>query len=345
MNRKRPLALACTLGLLGFLTNRPTAFAAEGQTAQPGPSGKQSPASRVPGGDRKPTVRIIGNGVEMDLPLDWDESFSIQVPTSQLEDLAPSEAPVPRPAASTPPETTRPIQAVSEATPSAPTEVADEMLLTPPPAASPSPDPTPAPAATPSPTPTAAPSPEPSPSLSPPAAATASPEPVAGLPASATPSASPASESPVPSVVASESVPVARESVAPVDGPGLPSPEPAPELMERVPSPAPRITPVPRPRPTPVALDPVETLRKKARVLAADGRFREALDLLDEALQELDDDPRLHAQRGSVLYVMGDVAGARKAWLRALARDPGNPEVREFLDWLDRRDRSSFKRR
>ena len=281
MRRARHLVLACSLGLVGIMMARPEAWA-----APDAPAGANTDASSSR--PRKPTVRIMGNGVEMDLPLDWDESFSIQVPTAQTLD----DAPVVMPSASA-----SVMPAVSTLQPS------------------PSPEPSPSP--TPEPSPTAPPTPEPTPDPTP--SPTPSPTPIATTEPTPAPSATP---------MASESPAVA-----------LPSPEASAEVLPRVPSPAPRINPSPR------VEDPLHDERKKARILSAENRFREALQLLDTTLAEHDEDAGLHAQRGSVLLMMGDLPGARRAWLRALARDPGNQEVREFLGWLDRRNRLPNDRR
>ncbi len=340
MSRSRPLALACTLGLVGLLTSRPEAIAAPEPAASANlPESPKGSTAGKRSGERKPTVRIIGNGVEMDLPLDWDESFSIQVPTTQLEAPEMTATPGSSPARGERVQDDSLLLSPPSATPTPSVTVTPEPVASNTPPAEPSP--LPVAEATRSPAPSPVPTPSPATEPSPSAAATPAPTPEASL--SATPTPEPAPEASPSATPTPEPAPVASPS-APA-GPGLPSPEPAPELLDRVPSPAPTLQPAPKPRATPVAVDPIEALRRKARILAADGRYRDALDLLDEALMDHDEDPRLHAQRGSVLYVMGDVAGARKAWLRALARDPGNQEVREFLGWLDRRDRSPLKRR
>lgn len=168
-----------------------------------------------------------------------------------------------------------------------------------------------------------------------------------------------ASPSPVPQVTA-ETLPPPAPSGSPVaqpssQGAAEPSPTPSPSPMP-TPSPtpyephllgedastsAPKPTPTPKPVPTP---DPIERTQVVADALyhaprlAREGRYRQALELIDTALNLDDRLAPLHALRGSVCYKLGRMGEAEEAWARAVDLDPGMTDARKALDWIRNRN-------
>jgi tetratricopeptide (TPR) repeat protein len=77
----------------------------------------------------------------------------------------------------------------------------------------------------------------------------------------------------------------------------------------------------------------------RAPSLARQGRYREALEIVDAALGVDDAVAPLHALRGSLCFKLGREAQAEDGWARALELDPGLKDAREALDWIRNRRR------
>jgi predicted AlkP superfamily phosphohydrolase/phosphomutase/Flp pilus assembly protein TadD len=76
------------------------------------------------------------------------------------------------------------------------------------------------------------------------------------------------------------------------------------------------------------------TMAERASVAARKGSYDEALGLLDEAARIAPRFARVHQYRANVLYLMGNVAGARAALERALEIEPDNALYRANLERL-----------
>lgn len=75
-----------------------------------------------------------------------------------------------------------------------------------------------------------------------------------------------------------------------------------------------------------------------AAALDNEGRAPEVLELLDRALQELPDDPRLHLRRGRALYHLNRLPEAAAAFRRAIELDPRFGEGHLHLSYMVRHD-------
>lgn len=73
--------------------------------------------------------------------------------------------------------------------------------------------------------------------------------------------------------------------------------------------------------------------------LAREGRYRQALELVDAALGVDDHVAPLHALRGSICYKLGRERQAEQGWARALELDPRLTDAREALNWIRNRRR------
>lgn len=73
--------------------------------------------------------------------------------------------------------------------------------------------------------------------------------------------------------------------------------------------------------------------------LAREGRYRQALELVDAALGVDDHVAPLHALRGSICYKLGRDRQAEQGWARALELDPRLTDAREALNWIRNRRR------
>ena len=73
--------------------------------------------------------------------------------------------------------------------------------------------------------------------------------------------------------------------------------------------------------------------------LAQQGRYRQALEVVDAALGVDERVAPLHALRGSLCYKLGRERQAEEGWARALELDPRLSDARQALDWIRNRRR------
>lgn len=73
--------------------------------------------------------------------------------------------------------------------------------------------------------------------------------------------------------------------------------------------------------------------------LARQGRYREALEMVENGLAVDEAVAPLHALRGSLYFKLGREAQAEEGWARALELDPGLKDAREALEWIRNRRR------
>jgi hypothetical protein len=73
--------------------------------------------------------------------------------------------------------------------------------------------------------------------------------------------------------------------------------------------------------------------------LAREGRYRQALEVVDAALGVDDEVAHLHALRGSICFKLGRERQAEESWERALALDPRLTDARDALIWIRNRRR------
>lgn len=138
----------------------------------------------------------------------------------------------------------------------------------------------------------------------------------------------------------STDAPVAAEAMSPASSersapmPAMPARDPQAERAEASASPAPTASPPPSAR-----LQIVTDALYHAPRLARQGRYREALEIVDNGLAVDDAVAPLHALRGSLAFKLGREAQAEEGWSRALELDPGLKDAREALDWIRNRRR------
>ncbi|MDN2480543.1 tetratricopeptide repeat protein [Vibrio agarivorans] len=75
-------------------------------------------------------------------------------------------------------------------------------------------------------------------------------------------------------------------------------------------------------------------LSNSAQSLAEGENFTQALEALESALEHAPNMAETHALKGSVLFKLGDSAGARQAWKRSLELNPNQPDVKDILAWV-----------
>lgn len=76
---------------------------------------------------------------------------------------------------------------------------------------------------------------------------------------------------------------------------------------------------------------------EKAQEAMLAGNYSEALKQVNLVLLTRPDHVQGHAMKGSVYYAMGSYQLADTEWQRVLALDPGNQEVRDFMEFLKNR--------
>ncbi|MNK96993.1 hypothetical protein D3C87_1173050 [compost metagenome] len=163
------------------------------------------------------------------------------------------------------------------------------------------------------------------------------------------PPASGQNASPMPKPTASAEPREPQESAAKVSPKPLPSPKASPELAEEelqaAPSPTPgsrQATPPSPPEPRADASDRMQIVADAlyhAPRLAQQGRYRQALEVVDAALGVDDRVAPLHALRGSLCFKLGRERQAEEGWARALELDPKLSDAQQALDWIRNRRR------
>ena len=159
--------------------------------------------------------------------------------------------------------------------------------------------------------------------------------------------------SPTPETGSTVSKP--KESAAKTLPKAAPSPKASPELAEGAlqaeeelhvePSPTPDSRPVTAPSASEARAEASDRMQIVADALyhaprlAQQGRYRQALEVVDAALEVDDRVAPLHALRGSICFKLGRERQAEEGWARALELDPRLSDAQQALDWIRNRRR------
>ena len=133
-------------------------------------------------------------------------------------------------------------------------------------------------------------------------------------------------------VVLKETFPEAQKA-------GLSPPLSEQDLMGRLPEPAPSAAP-----PRPGAPAERGGAVQEARIAYDEGRYDDALRVVRQGFQNArgNDERALYtAMEGSIHYTMNNREQAKAAWQRAMTYNPGDPEVRRALEFLESRQGGS----
>lgn len=79
---------------------------------------------------------------------------------------------------------------------------------------------------------------------------------------------------------------------------------------------------------------PIDSILVQADRLYNEGKYEEALSLLDQAEKQSPQNPQLLSMKGSLYYVMDWKESAARYWQKSVAINPNQPDVQEHINQL-----------